>query len=117
MNRQIIVGNPSFFIKELARYYSQWQLKAEHFVPYASLDEKEPDMKKISVLIIVLAVFISACGPIIPGSGISTPIEITAEMSTIIAETVGPPPTDGPFPNACAADPYSNPIVFYPLSD
>ncbi|MDQ3007627.1 MAG: Hint domain-containing protein [Chloroflexota bacterium] len=55
-------------------------------------------MKKFAVLTIVLAVFITACAPIVPESGISTPMEITAEVSTAIAETVGPAPTDGPFP-------------------
>ena len=55
-------------------------------------------MKKFTGFTIPLAVFLAACAPIIPGSGISTPIEITAEMSTVIAETAGPPPTDGPSP-------------------
>jgi len=43
-----------------------------------------------------LAVFLAACAPIIPRSGVSTPIAITAEISTVIAETPGPPPTEGP---------------------
>jgi len=55
-------------------------------------------MKKLTAFIIILVVFLSACAPIIPGSGESTPIEITAEVSTVIAETVGPPPTGGPSP-------------------
>jgi len=56
-------------------------------------------MKKI-IPFTILALFITACAPIIPesGSGESTPIIITAEVSTVIAETVGTPPTAGPFP-------------------
>jgi len=55
-------------------------------------------MKKLSAFRMILVVFLSACAPIIPGSGVSTPIEITAEVSTVIAETAGPPPTEGPRP-------------------
>ena len=55
-------------------------------------------MKKLSAFTMILVVFLSACAPIIPGSGVSTPIEITAEVSTVIAETAGPPPTEGPSP-------------------
>jgi hypothetical protein len=55
-------------------------------------------MNKTSIFTMTLAVFLSACAPIIPGSGESTPIEITAVMSTVIAETAGPPPTEGPSP-------------------
>ena len=54
-------------------------------------------MKKITVFTIVLGIFLAACVPI-PDSGIYTPIEITAEVSTVIAETAGPPPTEGPSP-------------------
>ena len=50
-----------------------------------------------------LAVFLAACAPIIPGSDVSTPIAITAEMSTVIAETPGPPPTEGPSPTPAPA--------------
>src|SRR5262245_34866662 len=55
----------------------------------------------------VLAVFLTACGPIIPesGSGESTPIVITAEVSTVVAETPGPPPTEGPSPTSVPATP------------
>jgi Hint domain-containing protein len=55
-------------------------------------------MKKLIAFTMILVVLLSACAPIIPGSGVSTPIEITAEVSTVIAETVGPPPTEGPSP-------------------
>ena len=77
-------------------------MKAEHFVMYVSLEEEEADMKKITAFTIVLVTFLAACAPI-PESGISTPIEITAEVSTVIAETAGPPPTDGPSPTAVPA--------------
>jgi hypothetical protein len=80
-------------------------MTAEHFVPCISLDEKEADMKKFTTFTIVLATFLAACAPIIPGSGISTPIEITAEVSTVIAETAGPPPTDGPSPTSVPPTP------------
>jgi hypothetical protein len=55
-------------------------------------------MKKLIAFTMILVVFLSACAPIIPGSGESTPIEITAVISTVIAETIGPPPTAGPSP-------------------
>ena len=55
-------------------------------------------MKKLTAFTILFVVFLSACASIIPASGESTPIEITAEVSTVIAETVGPPPTEGPSP-------------------
>lgn len=55
-------------------------------------------MKKFAALTIVFAVFITACAPITPEGGISTPMEITAQVSTVIAETAGPSPTDGPSP-------------------
>jgi hypothetical protein len=41
---------------------------------------------------------LTACAPSMPEGGISTPIEITAELSTAIAETPGPLPTEGPSP-------------------
>ena len=48
----------------------------------------------------VLAVLVAACAPVIPGNGggTPTPVEITAVVSTIVAETPGPPPTEGPSP-------------------
>lgn len=52
-------------------------------------------MKRLIAFTFVAAL-LAACAPVIPGSGISTPIELTAEMSTVIAETPGPPPTEGP---------------------
>jgi Hint domain len=58
-------------------------------------------MKKLNVLI-AIAVFLTTCTSTRP-NGISTPIEITAEISTIIAETPGPPPTEGPSPTPVPA--------------
>lgn len=63
-------------------------------------------MKKMTAFII-LAVFVTACAPFIPeaGSGSSTPIEITAVMSTVMAETPGPPAAEGPSPTLVPATP------------
>jgi hypothetical protein len=69
---------------------------------FASPENKEADMKKLNFLIAVAAVFLTACTSTSP-SGISTPIEITAEVSTVIAETPGPPPTEGPSPTPVPA--------------
>jgi len=56
-------------------------------------------MKKLAVFTILFAVSLTACAPIIPASGgESTPIVITAEVSTAIASTVGPLGTEVPFP-------------------
>ncbi|HXQ38461.1 MAG TPA: Hint domain-containing protein [Anaerolineales bacterium] len=60
-------------------------------------------MKKLTSLIAVLTVFLTACTPTVPQSGVSTPIEITAIVSTVIAETPGPPPTEGPSPTPVPA--------------
>jgi hypothetical protein len=50
--------------------------------------------------------FLAACAPIIPGSSNgSTPIVITAVVSTVIAETPGPSPTEGPSPTQVPATP------------
>ena len=56
-------------------------------------------MKK-TIAFTILAVLLAACAPIIPESGgdVSTPIVITAQVSTVVAATVGTPPTEGPFP-------------------
>ena len=59
-------------------------------------------MKKLNFLTAVAAVFLTACTSTSP-NGISTPIEITAEVSTVIAETPGPPPTEGPSPTPVPA--------------
>jgi len=60
-------------------------------------------MNKSIAFTLILVVFLSACAPIIPGTGESTPIEITAEIGTVIAETAGPPPTEGPSPTPVPA--------------
>ena len=61
-------------------------------------------MKKFAGFMILPAVFLAACAPITPASGNEfTPIVITAVMSTVIAETPGPPPTDGPSPTTIPA--------------
>jgi hypothetical protein len=67
-------------------------------------------MKKLISFKMILVAVLSACAPIIPGSGEatpiqSTPIEITAVISTVIAETVGPPPTAGPSPTPAPPTP------------
>lgn len=59
-------------------------------------------MKKWTVCAI-LALFLVACAPTVTDDGVSTPIEITAEMSTVVAETPGPPPTEGPSPTPVPA--------------
>lgn len=63
-------------------------------------------MKKM-IAFTILAVFLAACAPIIPesGSGVATPIIITAEVSTVVAATVGTPPTEGPFPTPAPPTP------------
>ena len=55
-------------------------------------------MKKLTAFTIILAVFLTACAPTPQGSGVSTPIVITAEVSTAIAEPVDPNSTAVPFP-------------------
>jgi Hint domain-containing protein len=63
-------------------------------------------MKKI-IAFTALIVFLAACAPIIPesGSGAATPIVMTAEVSTVVAATVGTPPTEGPFPTPAPPTP------------
>jgi hypothetical protein len=52
----------------------------------------------------ILMLLLTACAPSMPEGGISTPVEeITAELSTAIAETLGPPPTAGPSPTPVPA--------------
>jgi Hint domain len=65
-------------------------------------------MKKMLVFAIV-ALFLSGCASnaptTVPGGGFPTPIEITAEVSTVLPETPGPPPTEGPSPTPVPATP------------
>jgi hypothetical protein len=55
-------------------------------------------MKTLIAFSIVLVIFLNSCTPSVTQSGVSTPIEITAIVSTVIPETPGPPPTEGPSP-------------------
>jgi len=55
-------------------------------------------MKYLTTFTMILVVFLSACVPVNSGSGISTPVEMTAEVSTVIAEPVGTPGTQAPIP-------------------
>lgn len=57
-------------------------------------------MKKLLAFTVSLAVFLTACAPNTPasGGGESTPIVITAQVSTAVASTSGPPGTEVPFP-------------------
>ena len=63
-------------------------------------------MKK-QIAFTIMAVLIAACAPIIPGSGsgVSTPIVMTAQVSTIIVEAVGTPTTAGPSPTLAPPTP------------
>lgn len=54
-------------------------------------------MRKSIVLALIFAVFLTACAPT-GWNGVSTPLEITARVGTVIAETVEPPGTENPFP-------------------
>jgi Hint domain-containing protein len=52
-----------------------------------------------------LAVFLTACS-IIPAAGsVPTPVVITAQVSTVMAETLGPLPTEGPAPTSVPPTP------------
>jgi len=60
-------------------------------------------MRQITILSVVLSISLAACAPIIPETGASTPIVMTAEVSTVVAETPGPSPTAGPPPTTLPA--------------
>ena len=60
-------------------------------------------MKKLLALMILA--LSAACAPRAPEVGIPTPIVITAEVSTVVPETQGPPPTEGPSPTPIPATP------------
>lgn len=64
-------------------------------------------MKKFIPLTIVLAVFLGACASGVPESGtsVSSPVVITAEVSTVLPATLGPLPTAGPSPMPIPATP------------
>ena len=55
-------------------------------------------MKNRITFTLILAIFLAACAPTPQGSGIATPMEITAEVSTAIAEPIDPDSTSAPFP-------------------
>jgi hypothetical protein len=62
-------------------------------------EEKEAFMKRLFISTVFLAVLLSACAPTSApsGAGSSTPVMITAEVSTVIASGGG---TESPFPTA-----------------
>ena len=63
-------------------------------------------MKKFAYFMILPALFLAACTPLNPANGSgATPIVITGVVSTVIAETPGPPPTEGPSPTPIPATP------------
>jgi len=76
----------------------------EHFTLSESPQKKEADMKKL-LAFVILTLFLAACARAAPEAGIPTPIVITAEVSTVVPETSGPPPTEGPSPTAIPATP------------
>ena len=57
----------------------------------------------------ILVLSLAACAPspqaTAPVGGIATPVVITAVMSTVVAETPGPPPTEGPSETPVPATP------------
>jgi len=55
-------------------------------------------MKNQTAFALILAVCFTACAPAPQGSGIATPMEITAEVSTAVAEPIDPDSTAAPFP-------------------
>ena len=61
-------------------------------------------MRKIATFTAIILWFsLAACAPLSPESGISTPIVMTAEVSTVVPETPGPPATEGPSPTPVPA--------------
>ena len=65
-------------------------------------------MKTPTVFAIIITTFLSACAALPSDSGVSsTPVEITAEVSTVIANTVGPPATEAPFATPESPTPFA----------
>jgi len=62
-------------------------------------------MKTLLVFLTACLLVFTACTPISTEAGLSTPFIMTAQMSTVIAETPGPPPTEGPSPTPIPATP------------
>jgi hypothetical protein len=73
------------FINRAAIHFTRQGFREQNIFQ-ASLEGKEADMKTLIICTIILMVFLTACAPTPQGSGVSTPIEITAEVSTAIAE-------------------------------
>ena len=57
-------------------------------------------MKNRIAFTLILAIFLTGCGPNAPASSVSTPVEITAEVGTAIAVPIDPSSTQVPFPTA-----------------
>ena len=57
-------------------------------------------MKNRMALSLILAIFLAGCGSMAPASAVPTPVEITAEVSTAIAEPIDPSSTQVSFPTA-----------------
>lgn len=55
-------------------------------------------MHKSLIVPVSLAIFLTACTPGLPQSGLSTPVLMTAEVSTVVAESPGLTPAAGPSP-------------------
>lgn len=64
-------------------------------------------MRKHKIFTIILAIFLAACTSIVPagGAGAPTSIVMTAVVSTVVASTLGPLPTQGPSPTSVPATP------------
>ena len=62
-------------------------------------------MKKLATLTFLLTIMLGACAAVPSENGVATPNELTAEVSTVIAETPGPSPTEGPLPTSVLATP------------
>lgn len=64
-------------------------------------------MKKQTILPVILSIVLAACAPIIPQSsaGPATPVVITADVSTVVASTAAPLPTQGAAPSSMPATP------------
>jgi hypothetical protein len=60
-------------------------------------------VNRFVVLTFLLTITLGACEATPAGDGITTPIELTAGVSTVIAETPGPSPTEGPSPTVVPA--------------
>jgi hypothetical protein len=55
-------------------------------------------MKNRVIPTILLVIVLSACSSFLTPGVLSTPVQVTAEVGTVLPEMVGPPPTEGPTP-------------------